>query len=308
MASYSPSASPSVSPSASRSPSASPSASPSRSPSASPSVSPSWCPSTRNNFKSDPRIKSVWRFENNLNDDKGGNHLTASAGGVGYDGSTPIEGSYTLSLTEASNQWASITDAALGAGFPLKSGDSVKKASWAFWMTPTSFPSEMMVVSKYHTTAARSLQVAVLSQKIQVYWGYNSGNSYVLWDSTFTLTAGRKYHIGLAVDGIARTGLLRIWDDYNSTAYTYTKTNWGYDLWVSTAPFVIGNRGNLDTSYNFNGKVDEVAVANVVFTATDFDAIRQGTFNLWEGEELNVVAWMDSPNYGPTLYRSFLIL
>jgi len=46
-----------------------------------------------NDFSTDPRVKALYKFENNLNDGKGGNHLTDN-NTVSFTSADKKEGSY----------------------------------------------------------------------------------------------------------------------------------------------------------------------------------------------------------------------
>lgn len=234
-----------------------------------------------NNFADDARIIEVWRFENNLTAGKAGNDLTAAAGGVGYESGSPLEGSYSLDLENGSNQWAYRNDADLSAGFPLKSGDTTKKVSWALWVKVESFSSSYRyLLNKYNTLGnLRSLGLNYFNSDLRIFWGYNSGASGLTWSGIHTLTEGQIYHIGVAVDGVNQTALVRVWDATANQAYTYTKTDWGQELSVADTPFVVGNTGTFSTTYDWDGLIDEVVVANDLLSVAEFDSIRLGTFS-----------------------------
>lgn len=225
-----------------------------------------------NDFTADSRIIDVWRFENNLNAEKAGNDLTGS-GSPAYESGAPLEGAYSLDLESTSLQYASRADADLSAGFPLKSGDAVKKITVAFWIKPESVTSLAFLVAKWGS-GTRSFAVDKNSADLRVSIGYNSGASGETWTVVSGLcVAGRKYHIGVALDGVAKTCTVRVWDDTAGTATTYTH-NFVQDIYIGAAPFLVGTYG---TNY-YDGLIDEVVVADDLLSVAEIDAIRTGDF------------------------------
>lgn len=249
-----------------------------------------------NNFDDDSRIIEYWLFENNLTAGKAGNNLTAAAGGVGYESGSPLEGSYSLDLENASNQWAYRNDADLSAGFPLKNGDTNKKFSWAFWVKPESLSTSHYVLTKFSLTSRSFAAVLTSDGTLQIRWGSGASSS-VDWNSQFQLTAGQVYHIGIAVDGVARTLLLRVYDATAGTAQTQTKTDWGVDLNVTTIPFVAGARGDYSTTYDYDGLIDELVIADHLLSADEFDRIRLGTYAGWEPHKMTSLTECDQAEW-----------
>lgn len=228
-----------------------------------------------NNFADDARIIDFWRFENNLTAGKNGNDLTASAGGVAYESGAPLEGSYSLSLTRASAQYASRADADLSANFPLKDGDTDKKGMWFCRFKPTAVTSQYQLLLSKASSTSRGLQVHLGYDNLVIWWGY-SGVSYHTWsivDDIFS--AGGEYSIGIIFDGVNKTCTVRLYDHDTDTATTYEKT-FVNEMQITTNPFYVGIAGG-STNY-FGGLVDEVVAAIGDWTVGEIDQIRQGTF------------------------------
>ena len=104
-----------------------------------------------NDFSLDPRVKALYQFENNLNDGKGGNHLTGS-GSVSYNTADKKEGGYAADQEQAESDYAFRADVDLDAGFPLKSGDPTKKISVCFWLKPESYINYAGLFTKWNWT------------------------------------------------------------------------------------------------------------------------------------------------------------
>lgn len=233
-----------------------------------------------NYFGGDSDCVALWSFEagNFLVDTIGGNDLTNN-NAVENNTITYWEGAASARFTAGLSQYLSITDAALDAGFPLKNGDATKKLSVAFWTKLEALPASgnMDFVAKHNSGSnKRCLSIGYTTTGyIDIWWGYNSGNSSEQWTTTKQLTVGQVYHIGLSTDGIAKSMTVRVWDVTGATATTLTHT-FSNELNVEDAVFTIGAKdgpGNY-----FTGLVDEVVVFKDVKTADDFDAIRNGTY------------------------------
>jgi hypothetical protein len=193
------------------------------------------------------------------------------------------EGACAADFESGENDYMYCADADLDAGFPLKSGDTTKKFSCAFWMKQESSHSSHYIVAKYDTNSKRSLAVVLTSDKINIYIGYNSGESFETYAFNKTLVDGRWYHVGIAHDGINKTTLASIYDEYNDTTYeeTYNATN---ETNISNAVFSLGNRGNLDSDYDFDGILDEVVIFKDLKTTNDFNKMVLDYYGATTGE------------------------
>ncbi len=248
-----------------------------------------------NDFSQDSRIIEVWRFENNLNAEKNGNHLTASAGGVGYYSTSPLEGSYSLDLEADNNQWAYRNDADLSDGFPLKSGDTNKKITIFFRTKPESVISGGQLVlgkaadNKYCFTLGFSSYYGMY-----LFWGYNNGTATEVWSNIRSVSANTVYHIALLIDGVAKTAKLRVYT--GGTATNYTRT-FSYELSVTDAAWVIGNNAYYNTSIDYDGLIDEVVVANVLLSDDELDLIYAGNYSarLVNSQTLGQIAYQSVP-------------
>jgi hypothetical protein len=229
-----------------------------------------------NDFSNDPRVKALYRFENNLNDSKGGNHLT-DHNTVGFTSADKKEGSYAADFEKDNAQWASRPDSQLDAGFPLKSGDTTKKISVCFWIKPESNVIGAYVIAKYDTNGRRSFAIIRDNFYMKLYCGYNNGDSAETIDTGYSINNGEWYHVGVSVDGVNKTAYIRIFRASNSTVTEYYKT-FTNELNVEDADFTIGARHDGNSTYAYDGLLDEVVVFNDLVTAFEIDAIRSGTY------------------------------
>jgi hypothetical protein len=213
--------------------------------------------------------KALWRFESEALtvDSKGNNELTDNYNVVESSVANGFKvGSCAANFNAGIGQFFEIADSALDSGFPLKSDDTTKTFSACFWMKPNivSVPTTASILYKYLAEAnERSLNIGVYNSKVRVGWG--TGESYLSYSPATTLVVDQWYFVGIAIDGVNKSLLIRIWDDtaQSVTSYSYTPTS---ELYVGIAPLQIGTF--------YTGLIDELIIFDSVLNADDFDAIR----------------------------------
>ena len=225
-----------------------------------------------NNFTTDPNCVALWRMESGAltADSIGTNTLTNH--GVAEDAVNFKEGACAADFESTESDYMIIGDAALNAGFPLKSGDTSKKYSFAFWV---KFESVGAVITKGYT-GYDGFQLTITAGGVLKL--ENCLETFP-WNIA-TIVSGRWYHIGIAGDGVLKTVTARIWDDTAGTATTYTHT-FTNEITVGSKSFVIGSIYNGLASF-LGGLFDELVVFKDVKTVADFDLIRTG----WYGAPL----------------------
>lgn len=265
-----------------------------------------------NDFSTDGSCKALWRFESGAltADSKGSNTLSNTGVAEATGAGTYKEGSCAADFETSENDYLSIADASLDAGFPLKNGDTVKKISVAFWCKPESSANYQYMFSKDDGSAKMSFCInrKITSGNLYISNGYNNGASNELWDNIIALTAGKWYHVGVAHDGVNKTCTVRVYDDTAGTAATYTHS-WGQVTNVEDAPLVLGTNSAYSTAYDYDGILDEMAVFNRILTADEFDRIRAGTYTGWRPDEMYSLSLVDAAAWATAeaLYRPFLI-
>ncbi|TET42887.1 MAG: LamG domain-containing protein [Dehalococcoidia bacterium] len=226
-----------------------------------------------NNFASDPNCVGLWKFDNNANDSKGGNHLTP-VNAPTYDAVNKKEGTHSIDFEADSSQYCVIADASLDAGFPGKSGTSEQSFSIVGWIRPESLNGSQGIVKKYVTTGdKRSYQVLINVDYIRFHIGYNAGVDFTYLNHSGTLVAGRWYHFAVTYDHTTNGMKIRVWDDYNSQLLAANAT-------TTAAGDMSPRDARLDMGYvDCDGKLDEVAIFKDVLTDDEIDAIRAGTYS-----------------------------
>lgn len=235
-----------------------------------------------NKFDTDPSCKALWRFESGAlcTDSIGNNDLTNS--GVAESTGTYFEGTCAADFEYGDNDYLVIDDADLDEGFPLKSGDTSKLISVAFWLKPESSLAGWIFCKGNDTSNDASFSIACSYYasgwvELCIRNGYDSGEHVENWYTTEKLSNGQVCHVTVMHDGINKTSTLRIY--YYPSGTTRTQTvNWAHETSVTDAAVAIGCRSDLASGMSFDGLLDEMAVFNRLLSVDEADAIRQGSF------------------------------
>jgi hypothetical protein len=257
-----------------------------------------------NDFSGDSSVKALWRFESGslTVDSKSTNTLTAANTPTADTGDYK-EGAAAAVVVHASHQYFTISDANLATGFPLKSGDSVKKITIAGWVYPTDASSSALIFGKTSYDSGPGLYYNGTSLRCQ----YNT-NDITIGD---VLTLGTWHHIALIIDGVTGVMMVRLFKASNLTVTDYILTALG-TLSNQSNNFRIGAWSDQDVSYTANCKFDEVVVFDRLLPVVDIDAIRQGIFPVsgirtgdvftgTNGSTPNTAIWDNSIPVGATL-------
>lgn len=235
-----------------------------------------------NKFGDDTSCKALWRFEAGAltTDSKGSNTLTLSATPPTAHATTYWEGAFSAAFVRASSEYAYIANASLDSGFPLKSDDTTKQVTFAFWIRFTTVATS----GQYHQILCKSLsgsdnglevQLAYSSgAKFRIVWGYTE-TTQTTWD-VFTPVTARWYHIAIIIDGVNKTWKCRVYDNTATTTTNYTGTTPASELRVNSRTLYIGC---YDTIANYlDGYLDEFVVFNRLLIDAEVDAIRNRIF------------------------------
>jgi hypothetical protein len=230
-----------------------------------------------NDFSGDSNCVALFKFDNNANDSKGGNDLTA-VNSPSYDSSDKKEGTHSASLTDSGNQYFTIADGELDAGFPGKNGTSEQSFSIVLWGKTGSLAHNSSFLSKWQSGALSYCFWLDSSGNLAFYIGYNSGasSSHITFDTA--LSANKWYHIAAVYDSSDNSMKLRVWDDDAGALLDSNKEGTaGGDMSPGTAPLEI-NRIYGNTDYCLDVRTDEVVLFKDVLTDSEIDQIRAGTY------------------------------
>ncbi|HUX17078.1 MAG TPA: LamG domain-containing protein [Phycisphaerae bacterium] len=239
-----------------------------------------------NDFSSDANCKALWRFENGAltADSKSTNTLTATASPPTADTVNYKEGSAASDFEAGSDQWFSIVDASLAAGFPLKNGVGTAKISVTFWFKPESLYEWRAFINK-NTTGKRSFSVAMdASFRPTLHVGYDAGAVGTIaatWPTA--LSAGKWYFAAATVqqNGANIDWTFTVWDDTagaNLGGDPDMSGSVASETWnIGDAVLYVGCNGG-STTYDYDGLIDEMVIFDDVLTADEIDQIRLGTY------------------------------
>lgn len=230
-------------------------------------------------------VVAAWQFEASpgiWKDTKAIQPDLSPTGPPTADTTNQMEGAQCASF--AAGQYLSIADAALAAGFPLKSSDTTKIITVSCWVRPTTVDAnKRRIWSKYKATGnQRSLQLYHNSS--QIYLQYSlAGNTGVELSLGFgAMVANQKYYITVSVDGIGINGTPIYWARiFNATAGTWyfkAGTFSAGSLFAGTADWRIGADDDNAANTTFIGQIDEVLVFNSRLHNSEVVAIKGGNF------------------------------
>ena len=235
-----------------------------------------------NNFSDDSNCVAVYRFENDVTDSKGNNDLTNS--GVSFD-STRKEGSYAGAFTASQFDYAEITNADLDSGFPGKNGESFTSLSIAIWVRLQTNALYQAICGIWNGTAALRGWVVRFNPSTHSFSflkGYNAGASYEQFDHGWgSVATGVWYHLQISYLEATKTLLFGVWDDTYAGYRQVGGNDFDTEIFsqgtaVPDEEFNLGRFGQASTY--LDGLLDELVVFKDVVSASEFAAIRAGTY------------------------------
>ena len=235
-----------------------------------------------NNFADDSSCKALWRFEPGalLEDSIGGNDL--SQGGAYNalsettifkegDGSVKTVSDYDTYVDDFG--YLRIANADVDAGFPWNDGDTNKVISFSGWLRLAA-DNEIGTTGFFRKVSDSGTKYIELRHRsgLDGYILTISNNAAIQITDISTMEAGKWYHVGLAVDGVAKTYLLRHYDLDADTATTKSGSFYSEPDMVHASPtyFEIGKF--------YSAYFDEFAIFDELKTADDFDDMRSGSY------------------------------
>jgi hypothetical protein len=226
-----------------------------------------------NIFSGNANVEAVYRFENNLQDSQGTNHLTG-VNSPGYEADNPLEGFYSLSLASASQQYAYINHVNLDYTFPSTFTILLRfmyKTSSVLQYFFTKYD-----VGENQRTIGIGLGYFTGDRRVAVYHGYNSGVSYENISHDSVLTVGVNYAVAYSYDNSTKAYRIRVWNmDTGAVVGTDKTGNHTNTISLTESPVRIGAR---DGASYFNGDIDEVVIAAEVWSTGDMDAYFNSTY------------------------------
>lgn len=231
-----------------------------------------------NDFSQDVSCLAAWRFESGAltADSKGSNTLTNN-GPVGEDTSDYKEGACCAIFT--GSDYFSLLDSALPAGFPTKSGDTVKKFSvCGFVKTGAALPgggTYQTIIAKQHSTTY-SWWLGLNNSRARFLWRYSGSIAYGydLWASN--LAVNTWYFFLVRVDGTGKTFRSFLWNAGTGAYLGGNSQTPANVLQVNAANIGIGAVGDGGSPMPSGGKIDLIVFYNRFITQDEADLVRQG--------------------------------
>ena len=243
-----------------------------------------------NDFSGDANCVALYNFESGAltTDSKGGNTLTDN-NTCGVDGADYKQGDQSVDFDRAANEFLSIPNADLDAGFPFKSGDTTKTGTFLNWVKFESVAGNdaqsifgMLEANKY----SFALQKNGNDDLFHLYNGYNGGASLEDAAHDTILVAGRWYFVAVTLNGVSKAYMVDVWDD-TAGARHGTKLSGSFSnvTNVEDSVFYIGN--SVGGANSVDGKMDESVVFKTILggdvTTGSIGEIRVGTYGAAAG-------------------------
>ena len=230
-----------------------------------------------NDFSSDGNCKALWNFESGAltTDSKGSNTLTNS--GVDEDTTNYKQGSCSGLWVAANNDSMTIADTDLDSGFPLKSGETNKSFTFAFWIKFTDASDYQYLIHKHGGYGDKGLVIYIYSSKMRLSISSDGINSNVYEHAT-ALEDDIWYHVGITYNAGDDGYCIRIWDDTAGAIVGTDKTGTSTDININSDNFTLSK-----TSLETNANIDEFVVFDEELSTADIDKIRGGTYGAGVG-------------------------
>lgn len=260
--------------------------------------------SNANDFSCDPNCQAVYRGEDGAVtvDSKNSNTLTTST--VSANTSIFVEGAASLDCTAVgSTQFLTLTDAAMGAGFPGKSGSAIGDFSICYRAYFTVLPVSGgfdAIVSKWYSGGNKRSYFLGLRQnggivEFVFFNGHTSGTATEIIAHGTNIVTDRWYDVGFTYVESTKAWKLRIRDRttgllLGGAEVTGTASN---AMSVTTQHFQIDN--TQDSTNNTQANIDEVVLWNREISSAEIDAYSAQTFDSCAGGAAQIIQakWFD---------------
>ncbi len=231
-----------------------------------------------NDFSTDTSVKALWDFESGalVTDSSGKGNTLTNNNGVTADTVNYWQGAASALLSHATDRYFNIPDASLCSGFPLKYGDSVQKATFCFWLRPTTIGTNYPIFAKGWNTGSPANSFGFfMNGGSAPFFGWLTSGGLQWFNLPSNFTVNHVYHCSVFVDGINKILNIFIWDYTAGSLFCFTKFTPTSQLILSTGDFDIGgdpSDGAID------GNVDEFVVFNRLLNLQEVENIRNRTY------------------------------
>jgi hypothetical protein len=236
-----------------------------------------------NDFSGDANCAALWRMESGalITDSKSTNTLTDH--NTVQDAPSFKEGANAAYFVRPNSECLYIADASLSAGFPLKSGDSVKIISFAFWFQYKAISSTFRpMITKWDSGGTlRCFLLGIIdatNKYLQLMVSTNGDDIAETINPFSGLTIDRWYHLGFTYVDSTKAWTARLWDDVLSSAAD-ASGSLASSLFIGAAAFALAGymSGGSPIAYG-DCYLDEVVIFKDVLSSAEIDQIRSGTY------------------------------
>ncbi|MGB5686077.1 MAG: hypothetical protein WBM35_09705, partial [Candidatus Electrothrix sp.] len=253
-----------------------------------------------NNFSADTDIFGLYNFEPGaLAVDLSGNSQTLTpTNSPVTDASRRIVGSGSVGYDTTSDRYHYRTDANLASGHPYKSATGEVDFSETFWMymDTANSTAQSYIISKYNpVSGGRKFAIAQdtssgsqtgTNNSLFIYHGYGDTSYSTNLQSDVELDADKWYFVHHSYHAALNGHKLRIWDqaasqwlykepiDYENIYYEETE-----NMNSGTGNFIIGTRGDAESTRFFTGNIDELTIFDRVISDFDANRIMKGIYD-----------------------------
>jgi len=217
-----------------------------------------------NNFTTDSSCKALWDFESGaLGTDSIDSNTLNLVNSPTANTTNYKQGAASIQLN-GSNQLGYIHDGTLVTnGFPLNSGDTVKKISVCCWFYWTGSWYQTIWSKSAYNANKTSIWLDTGAGGLRIIWG-NGGSSVQTIGTGLGISSNTWYHVTVIADGVNQILHVLL---YNATTqgYTYFTTTPSAAMGVCNADWTVGSGGIYGTSSDgqyFTGEIDEMVVFN----------------------------------------------
>ena len=224
--------------------------------------------------KSDPNLKGLWYFENNLTDETSNNSDLTADGTVSYESSSPDpkQGTYSILLESTNDECVYC-----GASCTESNFEVTGPFSFGGWFYPANDTDHLVAGGKHGTSGDYGWKVNFRGDSGDSIGFYVSSNG-TAWTGNYTQSdvfdAGNWYHVVCVYDG----SYLRIYINASEVDDAVWPISYSSGINVSSTDFTIGGC-SYDAGYEWDGNMDEIFFFDDALTAEEISNIYTNGFS-----------------------------
>jgi len=241
-----------------------------------------------NDFSGDANCVAVYNFEESgvsadgkdyNEDSKNSNDLT-DVNTVQKDADS-MQGAQSIYFSNTNNEYFSIDDGDLSAGFPMKNGVGTISWSVCFWIQPLVPANTEGVLGKFAFNDGGLYIYIGTDEKLYVRV-YDDAAAFDTEVYGTAFDGSTWFHVGVTYDSSDNGYRIRIWDDDGGALLGADETGTFSNACTDSSVALLIGKG----SFELDGNLDEVVFFKDVLSADEIDQIRAGTYGAAGGDTL----------------------